>query len=681
MKTDKLKKAEAVEKSVEKAAAAEKEIMSAAEKSAAKKAAAPAKESVPAKSTRARKTAKSAKEEPAAEAAAPAAVPVQDAAEEKAPEKKAARTTRTAAKKVSADAAAAAEKAPEAKPAKRAAVKAVKAPAEKKAAEEKKPAAAKKAPAARKTKKEDAFSARLAARRQQLQSLYLQQFAGDEAGFDYLEGMLRSRWEERSQELRTLDESRSAGWYQSGAHAALTLCAAAFAGTLGGVQEKLGYLQELGADFLRIQDLLGEIPGSGMSFAGLVRPQLGTDADLAALTAACRKAGISLGADVAMDRTDSAHPWTAGNDGRYHQGSQMLNYGAAITFNDMASGLLRLANAGVELLFLNGLSRMAVAEHQSRSAMVRMLRLICEIVCPCVALVGEGGAAFLGTAEEPGCHLLTGADAAVWHTLATGDVSLLRRTVGSAESRVNSLLSCRGLRWDDLDFAWLEQQGMQYHAHIQYLNDYYTGAFQGSDGRGILRDGALWGTAASLCGVEAADFEQNGQKLEKAVARLNLLYGWLLTEGGIPAIQSGDEIGQLNDYNDHNDPYLSDAAVVCRGSFSWPLAEMRNDGEMRQGKHYLPLHRALEAWHKEPAFRSGAEVWTEDTGSNQVLAVLRRAEGRTVAALFNFSGNFVTAGIDRSGAGTDLVYGVRQEDLRHVTLYPYSYAWLLLEDK
>ena len=108
---------------------------------------------------------------------------------------------------------------------------------------------------------------------------------------------------------------------------------------------------------------------------------------------------------------------------------------------------------------------------------------------------------------------------------------------------------------------------------------------------------------------------------------------------------------------------------------------MRSDSEMRQGKHYQPLHRALEAWKNEPAFRSDAKVWTEDTGNRQVLAVLRQAAGHTVAALFNFGGSFVTVGIDRDGAGEDLVYGVRQEDLRNVTLYPYSFAWLLLEDK
>lgn len=741
MKTDKLKKAEPVEKKVEKVAAVES---AAAEKVAEKpvmeqsvKVAVPAEEK--AKVTRTRKTAAktaakaaettvetkvekapvekkaevkmpvesklaeaapvekkaaevkaAVKEEAVAEVKAAAkeepvvevklAAKEEPATEEKPAVKKTTRT-RTAAKKAAAEktetAEAKAEPKEAAKPAKRAAKTAQKASTEKKPVAEKKT----RTTTARKAKKDDAFATRMAGRREQLQALYLQQFAGDEAGFAYLEGMLRTRWEERSEALRTLDAGRTANWYEKDAHLVLTMSAAAFAGTLNGVKDKLGYVRELGADFLRIQDLLEEVPGAGMSFSGLVRPQLGEDGDLAALSEACRKEGISLGADIAMDHTGNTHPWTSGDDGRYYQGSQVLNYGAAITFNDMASGMLRLANAGVEILFLNGLDRMGMAEHQSQVAVAQMLRLICEIVCPGVVLVGEGGNAFLGTEEVPGCHLVSGVDAVVWHTLAAGEVSLLRHSVENKDNRqVNSLLGCRGLRWD-LDFDWLEQHGMNHNAHVRYLNDYYTGVFKGSDGRGILRDGALWGTAASLCGVEAADFEQNALKLEQSAARLNLLYGWLLTEGGIPAIQSGDEIGQLNDYNDHSDPYLTDAAVVCRGSFSWPLAEMRNDSEMRQGKHYLPLRHAVEAWSKEPAFRSGAKVWTEDTGNGQVLAVLRQVEGRTVAALFNFGGSFVTAGIDRDGAGVDLIYGVRHEDLRNVTLYPYSFAWLLLEEK
>ena len=726
MKTDKLKKAEPVEKkihAVEVPAVKETEPKAVApvaeEKTAAKptekKTVKTAEEKTPAK-PRTRKTAaaktvsvpkEADKTEPAEEKAAvpagetvPAPVAEIPAAPTAQAEKKpsARKTTARAAKASAAKAAAKAEKPVNAESATQdttaaeqmAKEKTTKRTAAKKAvkvAEEKKPVAAKKtkaAPAKRtagKAKKEDAFTLRMAARRSQLQELYLQQFAGDDAGFAYLEGMLRTRWEERSEALRALDESRSANWYQSGAHLVLTMCAQLFAGTLNGVREKLDYVRELDATILRIQDLLEEIPGAGMSYSGLVRPQLGADEDLAALAEACRKEGISLGVDIAMDYTGDTHPWTAGDDGRYHQNSRVLNYGTPITFNDMASGLLRLANSGVEMLFLNGLDRMAVADHQSQTAMVRLLRIIFEIVCPSVVLVGEGGKSFLGTEEAPACHLVSGTDAAVWHTLATGDVSLLRHGVGTGDSRrVNSLLGCRGLRWD-LDFAWLAQQGMRREPHIRYLNEYYTGVFKGSDGRGILRDGALWGTAASLCGVEAADFEQNALKLEQSAARLNLLYGWLLTEGGIPSVQSGDEIGQLNDYNDHSDPYLSDAAVVCRGSFSWPLAEMRSDSEMRQGKHYQPLHRALEAWKNEPAFRSDAKVWTEDTGNRQVLAVLRQAAGHTVAALFNFGGCFVTVGIDRDGAGEDLVYGVRQEDLRNVTLYPYSFAWLLLEDK
>ena len=45
--------------------------------------------------------------------------------------------------------------------------------------------------------------------------------------------------------------------------------------------------------------------------------------------------------------------------------------------------------------------------------------------------------------------------------------------------------------------------------------------------------------------------------------------------------------------------------------------------------------------------------------------------------LFNFSGDFVHAGVDRDGAYSDLFYGVRRQQIRDVELYPYSFAWLL----
>ena len=62
-------------------------------------------------------------------------------------------------------------------------------------------------------------------------------------------------------------------------------------------------------------------------------------------------------------------------------------------------------------------------------------------------------------------------------------------------------------------------------AHKKYLNDYFTGKWPGSPARGELYnddprlgDARLCGTTASLCGLEAADGEEDPVKVEQAVS-------------------------------------------------------------------------------------------------------------------------------------------------------------------
>ena len=79
---------------------------------------------------------------------------------------------------------------------------------------------------------------------------------------------------------------------------------------------------------------------------------------------------------------------------------------------------------------------------------------------------------------------------------------------------------------------------------------------EGSDARGelynddpVLQDARLCGTTASLCGLEAAGFEQNEEKTAQAIQRIEMLNAYLFIQSGIPVIYSGDEIGQVNDYS------------------------------------------------------------------------------------------------------------------------------------
>ncbi|MFS6555619.1 hypothetical protein VPJ68_09120, partial [Parabacteroides distasonis] len=97
--------------------------------------------------------------------------------------------------------------------------------------------------------------------------------------------------------------------------------------------------------------------------------------------------------------------------------------------------------------------------------------------------------------------------------------------------------------------------GMNERSHKQYINDFFTGSAAGSYSRGelynadpVTGDARFCGTAASMCGVEKAGFEQDDGQMVYAIQRDLMLHAFMFTQSGIPMLYSGDEVGQTNDY-------------------------------------------------------------------------------------------------------------------------------------
>ena len=482
------------------------------------------------------------------------------------------------------------------------------------------------------------FEAGMAQWGDELARLYRDVFHGDLAAWDALTTLLRQGLENRSAALRARDDRRAADsrWYLRRELLGMADDAGRFAGALPAVAQHLDYLKECGVGLLCLT-------GAG-------------DAEeLAALAAACEGREICLALPLEAPAPQDAagfHRWTA--------------------------EVLRLAGLGADALCLGDLSPLS---HQ----VVRMTRLVCQLVCSGVLLLGkapaDSGAAFLGSEAQPECHLLCRDNGPVlFHTLATGDVALLRRQteaeLAAGGRFLNRLHGDGGLAWE-LDYGWLKEHcGADEGPHRQYLNDWATGRFPGSNSRAELcREGRVWGTTASLCGVEAADYEQNYIKLERAVACDLLLHAFLLTQSGLPLLTSGDEVGQLNDYSRKEDP-----RTLTQGAFQWELAQLRTDSESRQGKQFQGLRRLEQLRAAEPAFDSRADLWTFDTGNPHVLGLGRWYEGRKLVALFNFSGDFVSAGAPEGGAFEELIYGGHYDELGHVELYPFGFVWLLQQE-
>ena len=487
-----------------------------------------------------------------------------------------------------------------------------------------------------------------------------------------------------------------------------------------------------------------------------VQPELGTMEDLEALADACRAHGMSVCLDFVMNHTSEDHEWArrarAGEQEyrdryffydswdiprefektipevfpttapgsftwlddckqavmtNFYPYQWDLNYANHVVFNDMTENLLYLTNRGIDVIRLDAVPYIwkelgtNCRNLPQVHTLVRMMRMACEIVCPGVLMLGEvvmepaKVAPYFGTPEKPECHMLYNVTtmASTWHTLATGDVSLLRHQLDAVCALPRDFLFLNYLRCHDdigwgLDYPWLREHfGTDEVAHKKYLNDWFTGKWPGSDARGELYnddprlgDARLCGTTASLCGVEAAVFEQDAEKLERAMACDLMLHAWMLTQSGIPVLYSGDEVGQLNDYGYHDDPdKRDDSRYLHRGKFDWEAAALRRDASTRQGRQFEGLRRLTHIRAGEPCFDARADVWTEDSGSRHILAVCRRFAGRELMCLFNFSPYFVTAHVARDGDYDDLFYGERHDGLRDMLMYPHSFAWLLRE--
>ena len=606
------------------------------------------------------------------------------------------------------------------------------------------------------------FDERLARHYDELKWLYCELYQDEEAFRCFLD-MLKDAWKGRKKPLRDQDARREAdpGWYRRRSLLGMMLYVDAFAGTLEGVKEKLGYIRECGVNYLHLMPLL-ESPegrsdgGYAVSDFRKVRPDLGTMEDLESLTDACRRKGISVCLDFVMNHTSEDHEWArrarAGEPGyreryffydswqvprefektvpqvfpttapgsfteltdgtvvmtNFYPYQWDLNYRNPTVFNDMTENLLYLTNRGVDVIRLDAIPYIwkelgtYCRNLPQVHTLSRMLRMVCEIVCPGVLLLGEvvmepvKVAPYFGTPEKPECHMLYNVTtmATTWHTLATGDVSLLKRQMETLCALPKDFLFLNYLRCHDdigwgLDYPWLNQNfGIDEVAHKKYLNAYFTGRWPGSGSRGELYnddprlgDARLCGTTASLCGVEAADCEGDALRLERAIACDLTLHAWMLSQSGIPVVYSGDEVGRFNDWDYHSDPgKREDSRYIHRGDFQWDMAELRKNPETLQGKLFQGLRRLEAIREGEPCFDAGAETWVEDSGSSHVLAFCRKLGERELICLFNFSSGFVHVDMKRDGSYRELMYGSSYDGLRDVELWPNGFAWLLRDD-
>ena len=603
------------------------------------------------------------------------------------------------------------------------------------------------------------FSARFARHRAELSRLYRELYHGDTAAFDRFVEMLYAAYEARPEELKAMDRAREADpdWYKGHELVGMLLYVNAFAGTLDGVRRKLDYLQEGGVNYLHLMPLL-ESPvgrsdgGYAVSDFRKVQPELGTMEDLAALAADCHERGMAVCLDFVMNHTSEDHAWarraragekayqdryffydswdipnayeqtvpqvfptTAPGNFTWCEAAQKvvmttfypyqwdLNYANPVVFQDMTDNMLNLCNHGVDVVRLDAVPYIWKAlgttcrNLPQVHTLVRMMRMVCEIVCPGTLLLGEvvmepsRVVPYFGSVDRPECHMLYNVTtmATLWHTVATGDVRLLRHQMEQVFALPREYTFLNYLRCHDdigwgLDYGFLRRFGQEEIPHKRYLNDYLTGFFPGSTARGELynddpklMDARLCGTTASLCGIEAARKAKDDGALATAVRLDEMLHAFMFTLSGVPVLYSGDEVGRENDYSYHRDPLKrEDSRYLHRGDMDWTLADQRREETTVPGQLFSAITRmeALRARH--PLFDSRADTWLLDTGNDAVLGIGRYYKGEKLLAVFNFSRHSQRVWLREPEAFTDLLTG-EPRDAGSLTLPAGGFAWLL----
>ena len=136
-----------------------------------------------------------------------------------------------------------------------------------------------------------------------------------------------------------------------------------------------------------------------------------------------------------------------------------------------------------------------------------------------------------------------------------------------------------------------------------------------------------------------------------------LMHGLIAAMAGFPMLSSGDEIGQLNGYGYHDDPFLrEDSRNLHRTPFSWENAakggldlpgKVEKAGEgfpapaAHQGQQTVQqriwdgLGQLEELRARQPLLGPEASVSTWDTHNPHVLALVRRRGRETLTCLFN----------------------------------------------
>lgn len=356
-----------------------------------------------------------------------------------------------------------------------------------------------------------------------------------------------------------------------------------------------------------------------------------------------------------QDKASGLWVWTTFNSFQWD-----LNYANPAVFNAMAEEMLFLANQGASVLRLDALAfvwKQAGTSCESlpkAHTLIKAFNAVARIAAPALlfkseAIVHPDEVVKYIAPEE--CQLSYNPllMALLWNSLATRKTRLLteslrkRFAINPHCSWVNYVRCHDDIGWTfDDNIAW--QLGINPDHHRQFLNQFYTGQFEGSFATGVpfqqnpvTGDCRVAGMLSSLAGVERAETDRNAVHLEHALQRIYLLNSVILSIGGLPLLYMGDELGLKNDYSYVLDPAKKDdSRWVNRVAVSDKQLALASNTDTLSGRIYQQLQQLIHTRAQLPLLGSGTtEILLDD--NPHLFLYQRQLDGKRLVAVVNFS--------------------------------------------
>jgi amylosucrase len=390
----------------------------------------------------------------------------------------------------------------------------------------------------------------------------------------------------------------------------------------------------------------------------------------------------------------------------FHSYQWDLNYSNPEVFVRMAGEMLALANLGVDILRLDAVA-FAWKQEGTPSESLPQVHLLTRAF-NAVARIGAPGLLFKSEAivhpaqvasyiSPNECQLSYNPllMALLWEALATRQVRLLWVSlsryfaIDPGCAWVEYVRSHDDIGWT-FDDADAQRLGIDPYAHRQFLNAFYTGRFPGSFARGLpfeenerTGDMRISGTLASLAGLQAAIDAGDPAQIDTAIDRMLLLWGIVLSIGGIPLLYLGDELGALNDNRYAAEPNrAADSRWAHRPHITPEMREARHVPTAISARIFRRLMHLISARQTHPAF-AGQSMTLMTLGHEHILGYLRPHDAGSVAVLANFSehpqpvGGAILRDHGLAEHMHDLVTDGFVEITGIITLAPYALHWLV----